>query len=93
NFVTGTTRSGFTQLWGTPAPGLSCWKRRSLATLLEGFPGAVPGPEFISKALDRWAHGRGIQQVFIRPGKPVENAYIESFNGCVRDECLNLHWF
>ncbi|MPY68383.1 IS4 family transposase, partial [Deinococcus sp. SDU3-2] len=42
NFVTGTTRSGFTQLWGTPAPGLSCWKRRSLATLLEGFPGAVP---------------------------------------------------
>jgi len=51
------------------------------------------GPEFISKALDRWAHQRGIIQHFNRPGKPVENAYIESFNGRVRDECLNLHWF
>ena len=51
------------------------------------------GPEFISKALDQWAHERGIVQHFNRPGKPVENAYIESFNGRVRDECLNLHWF
>ena len=51
------------------------------------------GPEFISKALDQWAHQRGIVQHFNRPGKPVENAYIESFNGRVRDECLNLHWF
>jgi len=51
------------------------------------------GPEFISKALDQWAHERGITQHFNRPGKPVENAYIESFNGRVRDECLNLHWF
>ena len=51
------------------------------------------GPEFISKALDQWAHQRGIIQHFNRPGKPVENAYIESFNGRVRDECLNLHWF
>lgn len=51
------------------------------------------GPEFISKVLDQWAHERGIIQHFNRPGKPVENAYIESFNGRVRDECLNLHWF
>ena len=51
------------------------------------------GPEFISKALDQWTHERGILQHFNRPGKPVENAYIESFNGRVRDECLNLHWF
>lgn len=51
------------------------------------------GPEFISKALDQWSHARGIIQHFNRPGKPVENAYIESFNGRVRDECLNLHWF
>ena len=51
------------------------------------------GSEFISKALDLWIHERGITHTFIRPGKPVENAYIESFNGRVRDECLNLHCF
>ncbi len=51
------------------------------------------GPEFISKALDAWAYQRGIKLAFIRPGKPVENAYIESFNGRFRDECLNENWF
>jgi putative transposase len=51
------------------------------------------GPEFISKALDAWAYQRGIKLAFIRPGKPVENAYIESFNGHFRDECLNENWF
>jgi putative transposase len=51
------------------------------------------GSEFQSRALDAWAHQRGVQLVFIRPGKPVENAFIESFNGRVRDECLNQHWF
>jgi putative transposase len=51
------------------------------------------GPEFISKALDAWAYQRGINLAFIRPGKPVENAYIESFNGRLRDECLNENWF
>lgn len=51
------------------------------------------GPEFQSKALDAWAHERGVKLEFIRPGKPVENAFIESFNGRLRDECLNQHWF
>ena len=51
------------------------------------------GPEFAGKVLDRWAHERGVVLRFIRPGKPVENAYIESFNGKFRDECLNAHWF
>jgi putative transposase len=51
------------------------------------------GPEFISKALDAWAYQRGVRLAFIRPGKPVENAYIESFNGRFRDECLNENWF
>ena len=51
------------------------------------------GPEFISNALDAWAYERGIKLHFIRPGKPVDNAYIESFNGKFRDECLNLNWF
>jgi len=51
------------------------------------------GPEFIGRALDAWAYAHGITLRFIRPGKPVENAYIESFNGKFRDECLNEHWF
>ena len=51
------------------------------------------GSEFISKALDQWAHWRGVQLDFIHPGKPAENAYIDSFNGRFRTECLNAHWF
>lgn len=51
------------------------------------------GPEFTSQAVDSWAYQRGVQWQFIEPGKPVQNAYVESFNGKVRDECLNEHWF
>ncbi len=51
------------------------------------------GPEFASKAMDEWAYRRGIKLSFIRPGKPVENAFAESFNGRLRDECLNINWF
>lgn len=51
------------------------------------------GPEFISKALDAWAYQRGVKLHFITPGRPIENCYGESFNGRLRDECLNLHYF
>lgn len=51
------------------------------------------GPEFEGQVLDSWAYEAGVQLSFIRPGKPNENAYIESFNGKFRDECLNEHWF
>jgi putative transposase len=51
------------------------------------------GPEFTSHALDRWATARGVRLQFIRPGKPVENAFCESFNGKLRLECLNANWF
>lgn len=51
------------------------------------------GPEFAGKALDEWAYRKGIKLNFIRPGKPVENAFAESFNGRLRDECLNINWF
>lgn len=51
------------------------------------------GPEFASKALDQWAAMRGVSLRFIDPGKPVQNAFVESFNGKFRDECLNGHWF
>ncbi len=51
------------------------------------------GPEFISKALDLWAYENDVTLDFSRPGKPTDNAYIESFNGSFRDECLNINWF
>jgi len=51
------------------------------------------GPEFISKALDKWAYEHGITLWFSRPGKPQDNALVESFNGSFRDECLNVNWF
>jgi putative transposase len=51
------------------------------------------GTEFTSKHFDAWAFQRGIRLDFIAPGRPVENAFIESFNDKLRDECLNLHWF
>ncbi len=61
-----------------------------------GVPAAIVsdnGPEFCSQAVDAWAHARSVQLRFIRPGKPVENAVVESFNGRCRDECLNEHLF
>jgi putative transposase len=60
-----------------------------------GLPTALTdnGSEFAGKALDAWAHARGVNLSFITPGKPTENAYVESFNGKFRDECLNENWF
>ncbi len=51
------------------------------------------GLEFCGRAMLTWAHDRGVTLRLIEPGKPTQNAYIESFNGRFRDECLNEHWF
>lgn len=51
------------------------------------------GPEFTGKALDQWATSAGVQLEFIRPGRPMENGHVESFNGKFREECLNAHAF
>jgi len=51
------------------------------------------GPEFSGRLLDAWAYQRGVKLHFIQPGKPIQNAFVESFNGRFRDECLNEHWF
>ena len=67
-----------------------------LLLLVRGCPQAIVcdnGPEFVSLALDQWAAAHGVQLAFIRPGHPVENCFIESFNGRFRDEYLNLHHF
>jgi putative transposase len=63
---------------------------------LRGLPASITvdhGPEFEGRVLDAWAYERNVRLAFIRPGKPVDNCYIESFNGRFRDECLNEHWF
>ena len=75
--------------------------RRVIETLdqisdLRGHPKAIRidnGPEFTSRALDEWGFRLGVKLDFIRPGKPTENAFIESFNGKLRDECLNENQF
>lgn len=78
------------------------WRGSSVVDLLErvcsehGFPRTIrvdQGPEFISKDLDLWAYRRGVVLDFSRPGKPTDNAFIESLNGKFRAECLNAHWF
>ena len=51
------------------------------------------GSEFAGRVMDTWAHQRGVQLAFIRPGRPTENGFIESFNGRLRDECLNVELF
>jgi putative transposase len=51
------------------------------------------GPELAGKAVDQWAYERGVWLRFIEPGKPVQNAFVESFHGRLRDECLDRHWF
>nr|GAT42863.1 IS3 family [Mycena chlorophos] len=64
--------------------------------LLRGLPKAIRtdnGKEFCGRAMLTWAHRRGVKLFLIEPGKPNQNAYIESFNGRFRDECLNEHWF
>ena len=61
-----------------------------------GYPDVLTvdnGPELRGRALDGWADDHGVQLYFIDPGKPTQNAYIESFNGRFREECLNLNWF
>ena len=66
------------------------------AIALYGQPEAITmdnGTEFACNYFDQWAYRRGIQLDFITPGRPVENGIIESFNGKLRDECLNVRWF
>jgi len=61
-----------------------------------GYPKQITvdnGTEFYSKAMDAWAYHREVKLDFIRPGRPMENGYIESFNGRLRDECLNVELF
>jgi len=75
---------------------------QGVADLLEaacrfrGYPACIrtdQGPEFTGRSLDQWAQANGVKLLLIQPGKPTQNAYVESFNGKFRDECLNENWF
>lgn len=72
--------------------------RRATSALSEGGIGdnralAHYGIEFSGRMLDLWAYHHGVQIDFSRPGKSMDNCFIETFNGSLRDECLNVHWF
>ena len=80
----------------TSLPGLRVIAVLDRLAESRGLPRSITvdhGPEFESQALDAWAYRCRVHLAFIRPGKPNENAYVESFNGRLRDECLNEHWF
>jgi len=96
NLMDGYTREALRMEADTSLPGVRVV--RVLAQLREtrGVPERIQvdnGPEFISRVLDQWAFEQGVELHFIDPGKPTQNAYIESFNGKFRDECLNENWF
>jgi len=66
------------------------------AATFRGYPTAVRtdnGPEFTCRAFIAWTQSHGVRHILIQPGRPMQNGYIESFNGKFRDECLNEHWF
>jgi len=80
--------------WGIS--GLYVTRLLDRAALFRGYPRAVRtdnGPEFTSRAFMAWANTHGIRHILIEPGRPMQNGYIESFNGKFRDEHLNEQWF
>lgn len=90
------TRKSFRIEADTSITGVRVVRILNETALKEGLPEIIMidnGPEFIGRALDEWAYRRGGKLFFITPGRPVENMYMESFNGRLRDECLNLHYF
>ncbi len=90
------TRESLATEVDTSLPGLRVTRVLDRLAIERGLPELITvdnGPEFAGRVLDAWAYSNGVHLHFIDPGKPVQNAYIESFNGRLRDECLNEHWF
>ena len=80
----------------TSIPGARVVRVLERLAVTHGLPETIVidnGPEFIGKDLDAWANKAGVKLYFIDLGKPMQNCYIESFNGKFRDECLNMNWF
>ena len=96
NLMDGFTREAPRIEVDTSLPGLRVVRVLEEVARERGYPQAIQvdnGPEFISRVVDQWAFEHGVELHFIAPGKPTQNAFIESFNGKFRDECLNENWF
>ena len=96
NLMDGYTREAPWLEMDTSLPGLRVAQVLERVAQERGLPETIQvdnGPEFISRVVDQWAYTNGVALHFIDPGKPVQNAFIESFNGKFRDECLNQNWF
>ncbi len=96
NLMDGYTRESPRIEVDTSLPGLRVVRVLEEVARERGYPQAIQvdnGPEFISRVVDQWAFEHGVELHFIEPGKPTQNAFIESFNGKFRDECLNENWF
>lgn len=96
NVVDAFNREGLASEVDTSLPAARVVQVLDEIALERGYPKRMTidnGPEFRSQALDAWAYAHGVELVFIEAGKPAQNAVVESFNGRMRDECLNLHWF
>jgi putative transposase len=90
------TRASPTLVAARSLPGERVVMALEQLAIERGVPATISvdhGTEFTGRAPDAWAEARGVRLDFIRPGKPNDNAFIESFNSRLRDECLNEHWF
>jgi putative transposase len=95
NLMDGYTREALCIEVDTSLPGQRVVQVLERVTQERDLPEVIQvdnGPEFISRVVDQWAYANGVVLHFIDPGKPVQNAFIESFNGKFRDECLNQSW-
>jgi putative transposase len=96
NVVDLLTREGLASEVETSLPAARVIQTLEEIALERGYPARITldnGPEFRSQVFDTWAYERGVALDFIQPGKPIQNAVLESFNGRMRDELLNLHWW
>ncbi len=96
NIVDDFTREAIAIEVGRSIPGARVVRVLERLARVRGLPRVLVldnGPEFTSRVLDQWAYRRGVELRFTEPGKPVQNAFVESFNGKFRDECLNQSWF
>lgn len=96
NVVDALSREGLAGEVDTSLPAVRVIGVLEEIALLRGYPRRVVldnGPEFRSTRLDAWAYEHGVALEFIQPGKPIQNAVMESYNGRMRDELLNQHWW
>jgi putative transposase len=96
NVVDELSREGLASEVDTSLPAKRVTRVLDEIALERGYPRRIRvdnGPEFRSAVLDAWAYEHGVILEFIQPGKPIQNSITESYNGRMRDECLNVHWF